>query len=320
MGALMNTVAWPELPYPEWKDTYATLHRWVQIVGKTRLAKSPWLNHCWQATFYATARGLSTSPIPDGHRVFAAEFDFVDHVLVLSASDGARARLPLRNESVSDFYGRFLFALRELGTSARIWDRPNEVADATPFSQDHVHRAYDRDAANRFFRAAVQADRVLKEFRARFIGKCSPVHFFWGSFDLAVTRFSGRRAPEHPGGVPALPNAVAREAYSHEVSSLGFWPGNEMAPFPAFYSYAYPAPPGFESARAGSAAAYFDPKLREFLLPYDAVRASRDPDAEILRFAEATYAAAADLGGWNRAELEESPYLRELQRYWPKTG
>jgi hypothetical protein len=297
---------WPPLPLEAWEDSRATLHMWLQIVGKIRLTQTPWLNHAWHAVFYVTARGLTTSPIPYGARTFQIDFDFIDHRLSIQACDGAERKLALRPVAVADFYRELFAALAEMGLHAHIHPAPNEVEDATPFEQDRAHASYDADCVNRFWRTLVQADRLLKEFRSGFIGKCSPVHLFWGSLDLAVTRFSGRRAPEHPGGIPHLPDRIAREAYSHEVSSCGFWPGGGPAPFPTFYSYAYPEPEGYARAPVRPAEAFYDSTLREFLLPYDAVRQAGSPDAALLEFLQTTYEAAADLGGWPRAELEAS--------------
>jgi Family of unknown function (DUF5996) len=295
---------WPSLPLESWPDTYATLHMWTQIVGKIRLARTPWMNHSWHVTLYVTARGLTTSPIPDGNRTFQIDFDFVEHRLVVLTSDGGTRTLALRPRSVADLYRELFAALGALGIDVHIHTTPNEVADAIPFDQDETHAAYDAEYANRFWRILVQADRVLKAFRARFIGKASPVHFFWGSFDLAVTRFSGRTAPPHPGGVPHFPDWVAREAYSHEVASAGFWPGGGPMPRPVFYAYAYPEPEGFSRAAVRPAGAVYDQTLHEFVLPYDDVRSAPSPDAALLEFLESTYAAAADLGRWDRAALE----------------
>jgi hypothetical protein len=304
MSALQVAEAWPALPLEDWKDTYETLHRWLQIVGKVRLAQSPWLNHSWHATLYVSARGLTTGPIPDGSTAFQVDFDFCDHQLVIRKSDGITRSLPLRPQSVAAFYRNVMSALRELGLPNKIHARPNELPDAIPFAQDEQHAAYDPAAAQRFWRALVQADRVFTEFRARFQGKCSPVHLFWGGLDLAVTRFSGRVAPPHPGGVPNLPDAVVRDAYSHEVSSAGFWPGGQGMPHAAFYSYAYPEPDGYRDAPVRPSAAYYHPDLREFILSYDAVRTAADPDAVLLEFLQSTYEAAANLGRWDRADLE----------------
>jgi len=298
---------WPELPLAAWRDTCATLHLFTQIVGKVRLARSPWLNHSWQVALYVSARGLSTSPIPDGTRNFEIEFDFIDHVLRISTSDGARRALALAGHSVASFYKRVLDELAGLGIAVAIDEKPNELPDPMRFSEDSKHASYDDDAAGRLFRILVHADRVFKQFRTGFLGKVSPVHFFWGSFDLAVTRFSGRPAPLHPGGVPSLPDAVAREAYSHEVSSAGFWPGSGAIDYPAFYSYAYPEPAGFRTAKVRPDAAFFSEALGEFVLPYDAVRRAKDPDTVLLDFLQSTYEAAAVAANWDRAALECPP-------------
>jgi hypothetical protein len=290
-----------------WRDTCATLHLWLQIVGKVRLASSPWLNHSWHATLYVTPRGLTTSPIPCGTRTFQIDFDFIDHRLVIETSDGAIESLPLQPQSVAAFHDQIQQRLRTLAIPVKIYAKPNEVAEAIRFDQDETHAAYDAEYANRFWRALVQADRVLKQFRAGFIGKCSPVHFFWGAPDLAVTRFSGRPAPPHPGGVPNLPDAVAREAYSHEVSSCGFWPGGGAVDHAAFYAYAYPEPTGFAEATVRPEAAYYSRDLREFILPYDAVRTASSPDDTLLDFLQSTYEAAADRAGWDRKALERVP-------------
>lgn len=299
--------AWPELPYPAWKDTCTTLQLWTQIVGKVRVALSPWLNHAWHVTLYVSARGLSTSPIPYGDRMFEIEFDFVAHRLEFRVSDGGRDALPLEPCTVAEFYRRVMAALASLGVPVVIDRQPNEISDAMAFDQDTVHAAYDADAAHRFWKILLQTHRVFSDFRTEFLGKCSPVHFFWGSFDLAVTRFSGRLAPVHPGGVPNLPDSIAREAYSHEVSSAGFWPGGGAIDYPAFYSYAYPAPAGFREARVRPDGAFFSEALGEFLLPYEVVRTAGDPDATLLAFLRDTYAAAADAANWDRSALECAP-------------
>lgn len=308
--SLSKTEAWPSLPLEDWKDTYATLHMWTQIVGKIRLAQTPWVNHSWHTTLYVTSRGLTTSAIPHGNRTFQVDFDFIDHILLIKASDGRIENMRLAPRSVADFYRELFAKLDELNLDVRINTMPNELPDPIRFEQDQKHSSYDADYANRFWRALAQADRVFKQFRARFIGKCSPVHFFWGSFDLAVTRFSGRRAPEHPGGVPHLPDWVAREAYSHEVSSAGFWPGSEQVPYPAFYSYAYPEPEGFSTAAVSPKGAAYNTDLREFVLPYDEVRKSQSPDLALLEFLQSSYEAAANNGKWDRAALEQSLTLR----------
>ena len=295
---------WPAIPYPGWKDTCATLHRWIQIAGKVRLSRSPWINHSWQATFYVTSRGLSTSPIPFGDRTVDIDFDFIDHRLRMRASDGSERSLALEPKTVADFYREMLASLSALGMAVRLHRKPNEVEDPTPFDEDRAHGAYDPNAVHRFWQSLVQADRVFKKFRSRYRGKVSPVHFFWGGFDLAVTRFSGRPAPRHPGGIPNLPDWVTREAYSHEVSSCGFWPGNDKFPKPVFYSYAYPAPDGFGKEKVKPEGAFYSEDWREFFLPYDAVREAPDPDGALLAFLETTYEAAASRGGWDREALE----------------
>lgn len=296
--------AWPALPYDEWADTLATLHRWTQIVGKVRLERTPWINHSWHVPLYVTARGLGTSAIPAGDRVFEMEFDFLGGRLEIRASDGAAAAVALEARSVADFYEEFMARLEALGLGTPIHTTPSEIPDAVPFDQDREHDAYDAGSARDFWRALVASHRIFQRFRARFVGKCSPVHFFWGSFDLAVTRFSGRTAPEHPGGIPNFPDWVARESYSHEVSSLGFWPGGAPLPEPVFYSYAYPAPEGFDAAPVGPAAVCWSADLGEFVLPYEAVRTAADPEGALLRFAQDSYAAAADRAGWDRDALE----------------
>jgi hypothetical protein len=302
-----NTDTWPSLPLAEWRDTCATLQLWTQVVGKIRLAQAPMRNHWWQVPLYVTARGLTTSPMPCGIRTFQIDFDFIDHRLIVACSDGMTASLALAPRSVADFYRQLMAELAALGISVEIWTMPVEIADAIPFEEDHAHASYDKDYANRFWRILVQCDRVLQSFRSRFAGKVSPVHFFWGSFDLAVTRFSGRRAPDHPGTAPHLANWVMREAYSHEVSSCGFWPGGGAVASPAFYAYAYPQPPGFADASVHPGGACWDEDLGEFLLPYDAVRQENAVDDRILDFLESTYAAAADLAHWDRAALERRP-------------
>jgi hypothetical protein len=299
------TNVWPDIPFPPWKETCATLHLWTQIVGKYRLALTPWVNHSWHATLYVTSRGLTTAAIPaQDHRSAEVVFDFIDHKLVGSTSDGQMKSFPLEPMTVAEFHRRFLALTNDLGVSAGFNGTPNEVSDPIPFASDTTHASYDADAVNRFWRALVQVDRVLKEFRTGFLGKVSPVHLFWGSFDLAVTRFSGRPAPLHPGGIPALPDAITREAYSHEVSSAGFWPGGGPVDYPAFYSYAYPTPQGFAAQTVTPDAAFFHEQAGEFILPYDAVRNAPDPDRTLLDFLETTYAAAARLGHWNRQALE----------------
>jgi hypothetical protein len=298
------TEAWPDIPFEPWKETCATLHRWLQIVGKYRLRRAPWINHGWHATFYVTARGLTTSPIPVDNLGVQFDFDFVSHQLIGTVSDGSCSVFALEPMTVAGFYARFLTMTGELHVRTEINRVPNEVPDPIPFERDTAHASYDADAVHRFWQALVQIDRVLKYFRTGFLGKASPVHLFWGSLDLAVTRFSGRRAPQHPGGVPGLPDAVTREAYSHEVSSAGFWPGGGPVDYPAFYSYAYPASDGFSAQKVAPREAFFDAKAGEFLLPYSAVRNAPDPEQALLSFLDSTYDAAARLGRWDRAALE----------------
>jgi len=299
---------WPELPYAAWKDTRDTLHLWTQVVGKVRLTLTPWLNHSWHVALYVTARGLTTSPIPWRGGGFQIDLDFIDHVLWVRTSDGHFRQLVLKPVSVAEFYEDMMIALRELGINVQITTTPCEIADCIPFDQDTVHAAYDPEYANRFWRVLLSTSDVFAQFRTGFLGKASPVHFFWGSFDLAVTRFSGRPAPRHPGGVPHLPNSVAQEAYSHEVSSAGFWPGGGgPIDYAAFYSYAYPAPEGFGLARVVPKTAFFSKELGEFLLPYDAVRTARDSEAVLMEFLQSTYVAAADLAKWERKALDCAP-------------
>ncbi|HEY2134623.1 MAG TPA: DUF5996 family protein [Xanthobacteraceae bacterium] len=304
MNSSAHPQAWPELPYKDWAETCATLHLWTQVVGKVRLALTPWLNHSWHVALYVTARGLTTSPIPYGDRSFEMNFDFIDEILEIRTSDGASRQIMLKPQPVAEFYTLVMAALAELGIQVRITELPCEIAGAVPFTQDQKKRAYDAEYAGRFWRALVRVDRVLKQFRTGFLGKCSPVHFFWGSFDIAVTRFSGRRAPLHPGGAPGVSDAVMRDAYSHEVSSAGFWPGGGGIDYAAFYSYAYPEPNGYRTAAVEPAGAFFSEAIGEFLLPYDVVRTAPDPDAALLAFLQSTYAAAADGAKWDRAALE----------------
>jgi len=307
IGSSMSTAPqspWPELPTAAWRETYATLHLWTQIVGKIRLARAPWLNHSWHVTLYVTARGLTTSPVPDGIRTFQIDFDFIDHLVRISTSDGAARQFALSGKSVASFYAAAMADLAELGIHIVIDEMPNELPEPIRFSQDNQHASYDPDAVRRFFQILVNADRVFKQFRTGFLGKASPVHFFWGSFDLAVTRFSGRRAPRHPGGVPHLPDQVACEAYSHEESSAGFWPGSGAIDYPAFYSYAYPEPSGFRTTRVRPDAAFFSEALGEFILPYDAVRTAAQSEQALLEFLQSTYEAAANAAKWDRDALE----------------
>jgi uncharacterized protein DUF5996 len=296
--------SWPSLPLAEWKDTLDTLHRWTQVVGKTRLALSPPVNHSWHVTLYPTARGLTTSPMPYGGSSFEVDFDFVDHQLLVRTADGATRSMALAPRSVADFYRQYMALLDGLGLAVRIRPVPSELEDALPFPEDQDHRSYNADAVNRCWRILAGSAQIIQRFRGRFIGKCSPVHFFWGAFDLACTRFSGRPAPLHPGGVPHLPDRVAQEAYSHECISAGWWPGGGPIPEPVFYSYSYPEPPGYAEAEVLPGEAYYSKDLREFVLPYEAVRGARRPDEKLLQFLQTTYDAGADLGGWDRQALE----------------
>jgi hypothetical protein len=297
---------WPPLPLDAWKDTCATLHMWTQIVGKVRMELTPKVNHWWNVPLYVSSRGLTTSPIPYGERVFEVEFDFIEHQLRLQLSDARNWALPLKPRSVADFYGEFMAMLEAVDIDVKIWKTPVEVPDPIPFDQDHVHASYDREYAHRFWRVLVSCDEVLKEFRSHFVGKASPVHFFWGSFDLAVTRFSGRRAPERQGADP-----ITQEAYSHEVISAGFWPGGGEVKDAAFYAYAAPEPPGFAQQRVHPSGAFYHPNLKEFLLMYDAVRTAPSPSNTLLEFLQSTYEAGANLGKWDRQALERSPEARE---------
>jgi hypothetical protein len=294
----------PELPLAEWQDTLGTLHRWVQMVGKTRLALAPPVNHWWHVTLYVTARGLTTSPMPYGSRSVEVELDFIDHNLVVRTSDGATRAIALVPRTVADFYREYMALVDSLGLQVKIWPVPSEMEDTLRFTEDQQHQSYHLDYAARCWRILARASRVLQEFRGRFIGKCSPAHFFWGAFDLACTRFSGRPAPPHPGGVPHLPDRIVREAYSHECISAGWWPGGGPLAEPVFYSYSYPEPPGYPEARVGPDAAYYHKELREFVLPYDVVRTADRPDEMLLQFLQTTYDAGANLAGWNRQALE----------------
>jgi len=301
-----NAEFWPTLPYDEWRDTAMTLRLWIQIVGKVRLKLTPWMNHSWHVPLYVSSRGLTTSPIPHGLHTFEIEFDFIHHELRISKSNGEDATLQLRAYSVAEFYRTLMTVLDDLGLPVAIDRVPNELPEVIPFDEDETHRSYDPEYAKRFWRVLVQADRLLKIFRSRFCGKCSPVHFFWGSFDLAVTRFSGRSAPPHPGGLPHLPDTVTREAYAQEVSSVGFWPGDERYPHAAFYSYGYPEPKGFGDGEVRPAAAFYSKELRQFLLPYDKVCSAADPDGAILEFAQSVYDRVTTLADWDRDSLDEA--------------
>jgi Family of unknown function (DUF5996) len=307
------TEAWPILPLAAWRDTCATLHLWTQIVGKVRLAQTPWLNHSWHVALYVNARGLTTSLIPCDGRGFEIQFDFTEQVLDIRTTDGTGVRLALYPQPVAEFHDRLMTALRKLGIDVAINDLPCEIEGAIPFTGDREHAAYDAEYANRFWRVLLQADRLFKQFRTGFLGKCSPVHFFWGSFDLAVTRFSGRQAPTFAGDVPGVAAKVMQEAYSHEVSSAGFWPGGRGVDA-SFYSYAYPSLPGFAKARVQPDGAFYNDDLGEFLLPYEAVRSAKDPDIALLAFLNSTYDAAAETSGWDRVALECPPGAAKVCR------
>lgn len=294
---------WPELSIADWKDSCATVHRWTQIVGKIRTVLMPWTNHSWHVTLYVTPRGLTTLAMPHGQRTLQIDFDFVDHQLLLSSSDGASRAIKLEPMSVAAFYSQVMKTLGEMDLPVKIHGSPNEVDPSVPFVKDEEHKSYDAESLHRFHQALVQADRVMKQFRAGFRGKCSPVHFFWGSFDLAVTRFSGRPAPEHPGGFPNMPDWITREAYSHEVSSCGFWPGGDTQEA-FFYAYAYPAPEGFADYPVSPEAGEYSKEMGEFVLPYEAVRKSPTPDQDLLAFFQSTYEAAAKAANWDREALE----------------
>ncbi|MCW1411010.1 N-acetyltransferase [Rhizobium sp. 1AS11] len=294
---------WPRLDYLSWRETCSALHLYLQVVGKYRLAHTPWLNHSWNATFYVTPSGLISSPIPDGPGIEIL-FDFHDHAVVGMSGDGRRTSFALGTSTVAEFHTDFAQLISKLGGTPDFHGQPNEVPDPVPFDEDHRDRPYDRDAVRRFHQAWMAVDAVFKTFRTSFLGKSSPVHLFWGSLDLAVTRFSGKRAPIHPGGIPALPDSVTQEAYDREVSSAGFWPGGGGIDYPAFYAYAYPAPNGFRAASVQPDAAFWHEGMSEFILPYDAVQSAADPDAALMSFLVSTYEAAANLGGWDRELLE----------------
>jgi hypothetical protein len=299
------SLKWPDLPLADWRATYATLHMWSQIVGKTRLALAPMENHWWQVALYVTSRGLTTSAMPYGSLSVEVQFDFLSHQLLIQISDGSRRSFPLTSMTVADFFVRYMDALHALGINPVIYASPVEVATAIPFAQNHDHATYDDHAVHQCWLIFLSTQRVLKTFRGTFTGKQSPVHFFWGSFDLASTRFSGRRAPRHPGGAPHCPDWVMVEAYSHECSSCGFWPGDEKSQ-PTFYAYAYPEPKGYAERDVEPAAAHYDTTAHEFLLPYEALRAEMHPDEALLRFFRTTYEAAADLGRWDRMALDRA--------------
>ncbi|MBV9411031.1 MAG: hypothetical protein JO148_05505 [Acidimicrobiia bacterium] len=305
-GRIDNDAVWPAVPVDAWADTRTTVHMWTQIVGKIRMANTPVVNHWWNVTLYVTTDGLTTSPIPRGDRTFQIDFDFQDHRLQIETSDGEQRSMKLEPRTVADFYEEIMTHLDELGLSTSIWTTPVEVPGLdTPFDEDVDHDSYDAEAMHRYWRSLVQTDRVFRDFRTRFVGKVSPVHFFWGGFDLAVTRFSGRAAPLHPGGAPHCGPEVMHEAYSHEVSSAGYWQGG--GPEGSYYSYAYLEPPGYRDQPVGPSGAGWSDDLGEFILPYDLVRTADDPDATLLEFLQTTYEAAANTADWDRAALEAGP-------------
>lgn len=304
---------WPTLEYSKWKGTYETLHRWIQIVGKLRLCKTPFTNHSWNTTLYVSSRGFTTGTIPLGDRNLTVEFDFIDSLLVFQDSQNRNYAMPLLNESVANFYHHFNEALAVMKVTPTFVPIPNELEDCIPFSKDEVHNKYVPEEAYSAWQVYVRVNNVFEEFRSNFVGKSSPVHLFWGAFDLAVTRFSGRRAPEHPGGIPYLNDEIAREAYSHEVMSCGFWPGNSLYPHAAFYCYAYPEPEQFSKIKVAPSEAFYHTELREFILPYEVVRAQENPREIILNFMESSYRAAANFGEWDRDHLEVSPHLFKLK-------
>lgn len=306
--------SWPILNYADWLKTYDTLHRWTQIVGKIKLAHEPWINHSWGSTLSVTSRGLGTSAISNGRDCFSIEFDFIHSRLIIQSSDGREQTLELKNMSVAQFYHRLTGTLQKWSIRTKFSPIPNELPDAIPFAEDRAHHTYNPKQARALFQILVSTQNVLKKFRAEFEGKTSPVHFFWGSFDLVVTRFSGRKAPPHPGGIPHLPDSVVREAYSHEVSSCGFWPGNGIFPHAAFYSYAYPESEGFSHAKIKPFEAFYQSELHEFVLPYEAVRAAPDPEQMLMGFLRSTFKAASELAAWDPAVLEVTPYLIECSR------
>lgn len=303
---------WPKLSYNEWNDTYQTLHRYLQIVGKLRIYKAPWINHSWHATYYVTSRGLTTSAIPLEDRNLTVEFDFVDHEVIFNDSLGKSHKIPLRNESVANFFQEFLDALEIMDVTGYVDDHPVECLDNIRFPDDHDRKTYNPDHANQFFQVLVRVNNVFQKFRSEFLGKSSPVHLFWGSFDLVVTRFSGRKAPEFSGIAPYVSPLIMKEAYSHEVSSCGFWPGNEKYPHIVFYSYAYPEPDGYKKAIVQPVSAFYNKDMGEFMLHYEDVLKSDDPDEVLMSFLESTYLAASELGNWDSKEFEGSPYLHQL--------
>ncbi len=300
----MNTTQWPELQFETLKDTMATVQLWTQIVGKIRLRKMPWTNHSWHVSLYISPTGFTTCSIPYKNGVFQIDFDFIEHQLNITTNSGGKASFELKGQSVASFYNELFAQLKALGIEVTIHAAPNELPHATPFAKDEAHNTYDASNMHTLWQALVSIHNVFTQFRAKFIGKCSPVHLFWGGFDLAVTRFSGNTAPAHPGGMPHMPLPVMQEAYSHEVSSCGFWPGNEQAPHPVFYAYCYPTPDAFGKQPVAPKEAFYSEQMGEFFLPYDAVRQANNPEAMLMEFLETTYAAAANTGNWDRAALE----------------
>ncbi|HZX57151.1 MAG TPA: DUF5996 family protein [Mucilaginibacter sp.] len=298
------TRQWPDLAFESWSDTLATVHLWTQIVGKIRLKQMPWLNHSWHVTLYVSPNGLTTGSVPYQNGVFQVEFDFIHHVLHINTSEGGIARVGLYPRSVANFYRELFEKLKSVDIDASIYASPNEIEPAIPFEQDEVHHSYDAEKIHDFWLALVKINNVFTRFRANFRGKCSPVHFFWGGFDLAVTRFSGKPAPAHPGGAPNIPLSVMQEAYSHEVSSCGFWPGNAQFPHPVFYSYCYPTPPEFNRQQVKPVEAFFSGEMGEFMLLYEVVQRSDNPEDVLMQFLQSTYEAAADTGHWDRKALE----------------
>lgn len=310
---MKHSSQWPSLNYSEWKSTYDTLHRFLQIIGKIRMCRAPWLNHSWSTVLSVSSRGLTTNAIPIGDDNFTIEYDLLDHEVKFSKSNGQSLTFPVEGKSIASFYHKTLETLKALKIPVNFDPAPNELPDALPFESDSAHREYDRTQASAIWDILVRVNNVFEEYRAQYVGKSSPSHFFWGSFDLAVTRFSGKKAPEHPGGIPHLSDDVVREAYSHEVMSIGFWPGNASYPEAAFYAYAYPEPNDFSAQNLHAMGAFYHKELREFLLPYEIVRSSSNPRKTLMHFLESSYTITAELAGWDRDLLESSPYLKKQQ-------
>ncbi len=295
---------WPDIPFNDWKETVYTVQLWLQIVGKIRLKKMPWMNHSWHTTLYVSPLGLTTGTIPYENGIFQIDFDFQNHHLLITSNEGRNEKMNLYPRTVADFYNELFSKLESMDIHAFIYAVPNEIEPAIPFKEDETHKSYDKDKMNLYWQALVSCHNVFTRFRAGFIGKCSPVHFFWGAFDLAVTRFSGREAPKHPGGAPNIPLKVMQESYSHEVGSCGFWPGSEQFPMPAFYAYCYPTPAAFGEQDVQPKEAFYSKEMGEFFLPYDAVRLSKHPEDTLLQFLQTTYEAAANTAQWDRKKLE----------------